>query len=76
MTELMLKTTLHELNAAMLKKLRGLFAEDAVVQITISPPVDDTDYLLSTQANREHLERALKALEDRSTYTYVDVAKL
>ena len=76
MTELMLKTTLHELNAAMLKKLRGLFAEDAIVQITISPPVDDTDYLLSTQANREHLERALKDLEDRSNYTYVDVAAL
>ncbi len=76
MTELMLKTTLHELNAAMLKKLRGLFADNAIVQITISPSVDETDYLLSTQANREHLERALKDLEDHSTYTYVDVATL
>ena len=76
MTELVLKTTLHELNAAMLKKLRGLFAENALVQITISPSIDETDYLLSTQANREHLERALKDLEDRSTYTYLDVANL
>ena len=33
---------------------------------------DATDYLLSREANREHLYQALKDLEDRSTYTYVN----
>ena len=33
---------------------------------------DTTDYLLSREANREHIYQALKDLEDRSTYTYVN----
>ncbi len=37
---------------------------------------DTTEYLLSTQANREHLLQALKDLDDRSTYIYADVDKL
>jgi hypothetical protein len=60
MTELTLKTTLHELDASTLEKLKSLFAGEAVVQITISNIPDETAYLLSTQSNRESLERSLE----------------
>jgi hypothetical protein len=60
MTELTLKTTLHELDASTLEKLKSLFAGEAVVQITISNIPDETAHLLSTQSNRESLERSLE----------------
>ena len=37
---------------------------------------DTTEYLLSTEANRQHLLQALNDLEDRSTYTYVKPEEL
>ena len=37
---------------------------------------DETEYLLSTEANRSHLLQALHELEDLSNYIYVDPAKL
>jgi len=37
---------------------------------------DTTEYLLSTDANREHLLQALKDWDDRATYIYADIDKL
>jgi len=37
---------------------------------------DMTDYLLSTEANRQHLMEALADLENPSTYIYVDPENL
>ncbi|MCW5852296.1 MAG: hypothetical protein KIT87_19640 [Anaerolineae bacterium] len=34
---------------------------------------DVTDYLLSTQANRDHLRQALQDLEDPSTYIVINL---
>ncbi len=60
MTELTLKTTLEELDASTLEKLKSLFVGEAVVQMTISNIPDETAHLLSTQSNRESLERSLE----------------
>lgn len=37
---------------------------------------DETEYLLSTEANRSHLLQALRELDDSSNYIYIDSAKL
>ena len=37
---------------------------------------DTTEYLLSTQANRQHFLQAMDDLQDRSKYTFVDIDKL
>lgn len=37
---------------------------------------DTTDYLLSSEANRNHLMRALRELDDQSSYIYVDPTDL
>jgi hypothetical protein len=60
MTEVTLKTTLHELDASVVERLKSLFTSDAVVHITISNVSDETDYLLSTQKNRQALARSLE----------------
>lgn len=60
MTEITVETTLHELDLAMLEKLKNLFADEAIVQIRISNVLDETTHLLSTQSNRESLERSLE----------------
>jgi hypothetical protein len=63
MTELTLKTTLDELDASMLENLRNFFMGDAIVHIRISNIPDETTFLLSTQANRESLERSLEQFQ-------------
>ncbi len=37
---------------------------------------DTTEYLLSTEANRKHLLQAIKDLEDKSSYIYVNSDEL
>jgi len=37
--------------------------KDKEIEIVVSDVVDDTDYLLSTEANRERLLRAIKDIE-------------
>ena len=59
MTEVTLKTTLHELDASVVERLKSLFTSDAVVHITILNDLDETAHLLSTQKNRESLSRSL-----------------
>jgi antitoxin YefM len=51
----------------------------AVVEVIIllePAELDTTDYLLSTEANRNHLRQALTALEQRETYIHLDPADL
>jgi antitoxin YefM len=37
---------------------------------------DETDYLLSTEANRQHLAEALELLKNPNNYIYVDIPEL
>ena len=60
MTELTLRTTLDELDASMLEKIKRLFTGEAIMQISISNIIDETFHLLSTKSNRESLERSLR----------------
>lgn len=38
--------------------------------------IEETEYLLSTEANRQHLEEALEMLKNPHNYIYVDLNKL
>ncbi len=45
----------------------------ATVEVTIRlVPMDTTDYLLSTEANKQHLLQAIEELKDSSHYVYLD----
>jgi len=47
------------------------------VIVLVEPEKQDaTDYLLSTEANRNHLLQALQDLDDPSCHIYVDPAEL
>jgi len=43
-----------------------------VIVLLDSEEQDTTDYLLSIEANRRHLEQALRESQNRSNYIYVD----
>lgn len=47
----------------------------ATVEVTVrvtTNPVDTTEYLLSTEANRRHLLEAVKQLEDPANYVHLE----
>jgi antitoxin YefM len=46
------------------------------VIVLVEPEQGATEYLLSTEANRQHLMQALKDADDPAKHTYVDVDKL
>ena len=46
------------------------------VIVLVEPEPDTTDYLLSTEANRQHLRQTLKDAEDPTNYTVVAVDDL
>jgi antitoxin YefM len=37
---------------------------------------DTTEYLLSSESNRNHLMRALREMDDRSSYIYITTTRL
>jgi antitoxin YefM len=47
-----------------------------VIVLVESEGQDATEYLLSTEANRNHLLQALRELDDPTGYVYVDPAEL
>jgi len=60
---------LHDLDMEIVEKIRGIFANDDVVEISVSDETDETDYLLSTPANRESLKRSLEQFENSQFIT-------
>jgi hypothetical protein len=56
---------LNDLDSSLIEKLRSVFKNDNVVEINISDSLDETEYLMSTPANRESLERSLEQLKRR-----------
>jgi antitoxin YefM len=50
--------------------------EVEVIVLVEGEEVDTTEYLLSTAANREHLEQALRDANDPTKRIHVDVADL
>lgn len=49
---------------------------EAILLIQEPNAIDETEYLLSTEANRQHLRESLELLKNRDNYIYVDPAKL
>ena len=52
----------HELTDDFFKKLKDTFSGREVT-ITVEETQDETDYLLSTEANREHLLAGIEAVK-------------
>ena len=50
--------------------------EGTKAEIIILVEEDQTDYLLSIEANRQYLIEALSEIEDRQSYIYIDLEKL
>ena len=45
------------------------------VIVLVNPELDETEYLLSTEANRKHLRESLEQLEKKNEYHYIDPNK-
>jgi len=59
------KLRLGDLDMDFVEKLKSLFSKNKVIEINIGDEVDETDYLLSTPANRESIFRSLEQLKNR-----------
>jgi hypothetical protein len=59
------KLKLGDLDGDFVERLKKLFSKNNVIEINIGDEVDETDYLLSTPANRESLFRSLEQLKNR-----------
>jgi hypothetical protein len=55
-----IRVKLSELDISLVEKLKSIFDNSNIVEINISDEVDETEYLLSTPANRESLFRSLE----------------
>ncbi|MFN5514758.1 MAG: hypothetical protein ACK5CA_08405 [Cyanobacteriota bacterium] len=49
---------------------------EAILLIQEPNAIDETEYLLSIEANRQHLREALESLKNPDNYIYVDPTKL
>jgi hypothetical protein len=56
---------LDEIDTTPLQKIKSIFGDLKIVEVNISDETEDTDYLLSTEANRESLFRSLEQLKKR-----------
>jgi antitoxin YefM len=77
MNTLKYKTTIKDgqLDLPPLNLPEGTLVE-AILLIKESVDTDETEYLLSTEANRQHLKEAMELLKNPENYIYVDPANL
>jgi len=77
MNTLKYKTTIKngKLDLPSLDLPEGTIVE-AILLIGDSTETDETDYLLYTEANRQHLKEAVESLKHPQNYIYVDPDKL
>ena len=59
------KLRLDDLDMDFVEKLKTFFSKNNIIEIDIGDEVDETDYLLSTPANRESIFRSLEQLKNR-----------
>jgi len=53
----------NELSEELLDSIRAAF-KNKTVEIIVTDTIDETEYLLATEANRKHLFESLKELEE------------
>ena len=59
----------NELSEELLNSIKAAF-KDKTVEIIITDEMDETEYLLSTEANRKHLFDSIKELEEGKAVTF------
>jgi len=66
-------TTYHlnvnELSVELLNSIKAAF-KDKTIDITVSEAIDETDYLLSSEANKKMLEESMQQLKDGKGITF------
>ncbi|KHE93944.1 MAG: hypothetical protein K8F52_10050 [Candidatus Scalindua rubra] len=58
------KLRMEDLDSDLIEKLKNMFDKKNVIEINVSDEIKETDFLLSTPANRESLYRSLKQLKE------------
>lgn len=56
------KLNARELSEEVIKSIKEAFT-DKDIEITVTDALDETEYLLSTEANKKHLYRSIEELE-------------
>ena len=59
----------NELSLELLQSIKTAF-KDKTIDITVSESMDETDYLLSSEANKEMLEQSIQQLKDGRGVTF------
>lgn len=54
---------LNDLDAGLIEKLKSIFNDDKLIEISVLDDRDETEYLLSTSTNRESILRSLDQLK-------------
>jgi len=62
--EISLRIDKNELDASLLEKIKAL-TKKRIIEIRISDELDETSYLMSTEANRRSLAKSLREFEDK-----------
>jgi antitoxin YefM len=57
------KLNAKELSEEVIKSIKEAF-KDKDIEITVTDTIDETDYLLSTEANKKHLYKSIDDLEE------------
>ncbi len=58
------KLRMEDLDNELIDKLKDVLKKKNVIEINVSDEITETDFLLSTPANRESLYRSLKQLKE------------
>ncbi len=56
------KLNANQLNEDVLKSIKDAF-KDKEIEITVTDVIDETEYLLSSKANKEHIYRSIEEIE-------------
>ncbi len=70
------KTVVKENGMVEISALDLPIGTEVEVIVLVEEEMDTTEYLLSSKANREHLERAICDAEDPTKRIYVDIENL
>lgn len=57
------RLNVNELSEDLLNSIKTAF-KNKVVEITVTEALDESDYLLSSENNKNHLKQSMKSLED------------